>query len=548
MSARRAWWTVVLCLALLAVALIKPLRAIPERWCFAMLVGDQATVSSLSLHSKLDVLELRDLHVKLARDTNSLTLDAPQVFAKFDRTELLDKRLHVYRLRMKDTTLQLKENVSLVPWQPKTPWQQELRQLSTTLGWAVFQQQSDALLATTTLSQTWDDRVRRWMMRSQQIVVHAKQITSEISQFTNPLRHADEIRRQLTLLEQLASEQTEIQNQIKSAPSALQTDIERLKPLRDSDLAGFTASLDRRCDSLNDSLVQQQVERQLHELWAAHAPLATVSTMLITSQDRYQSPYNQNIRELKHTTPFVGVDEVAIEGMFEATEKYPFKATGQMGLMNNSAHQYRVLSSIDFQFGNAQHVTAISVDRHDAESNSLDVTSKLVRRPTSAIVGESGIPYTILSDDEFDSSQPILEVKVACEAQHITGTCKLHPAGYASDTANLPSLEYQVEGAWYAPRFSLMSTLPTDFDAGAKAAIENEASALSTNVSGSFDAELERRASQLKSHVVDQLETGLVSVQEQGKVVSNLRDELQRVLAEHEGLEWARLPNSQQTR
>ena len=192
--------------------LFEPVQRIVKRAAIEYAFSGRLSVANFHLHQTQELLEVNKLHTAQFDDEAQVNVTADRALIKLNMSALREKRLVSSKVKLQGVQIDLVALPLLKPtFTTVSPWLAAFEEARIAFQWESLRDDCEALLRADNVLTELDNRMRGWMLRSQQIMFHSDQLTRAIQSYSNPLRHQMEIRNQLTQLEQLRLEQANLQ-------------------------------------------------------------------------------------------------------------------------------------------------------------------------------------------------------------------------------------------------------------------------------------------------------------------------------------------------
>ncbi len=337
-SGRRRWLGITVGLGLTAACMFEPCRNRLIQSIATPIVGESIQFDSLAYHRKGNLIEIKHLVMSDSSPFKTVQMVAGRAAAKMDGPMLLEKRFHLAKVRLDDCYLQVNHRVPVVAddtdggegQQAHFPkWKSELDGVITKASWDAMQADCDAFPLADSLERDLDSKVRSWLVRSQQILLHAGQLADNVQSTTNPLRNANEIRQHLKMLEDLDAEQAALEKQLLTMDSLVAKKLTEIRDTSAQDLDAFRSRTEQRCKSLSDSFAQAVVQQWSQRLANRHLSFLDAAESLIRLPQTIKHPFTMDVRGSDASTPVVYMPEVTLQGrLMDSGSESVFQAKG----------------------------------------------------------------------------------------------------------------------------------------------------------------------------------------------------------------------------
>jgi hypothetical protein len=322
-----------------------------------------------------------------------------------------------------------------------------------TLQWEKIQSECDSLLAAEDMLQELDAKIQRWLVRSQQIVLHATQLTQSIQLLANPLRERGEVYRQLQTLEELTLEQAAFESQLPQLETLLAEKLAELESTHDKDVERLRKQVGRKGDAVRVAAAEQLVLDWATQFWSEQACFGQVASLLSTEPSS-DIPWDIDVRNLRRSRELLSFTNVELTGVLNCrSHTLDFAARADLTVEQNGQHHPRRRSLMEIDFKSGAMNTSLSLvlgteavqgsEQQPADSNSAMFISHLTSKTLS------------------ESSAEVFAADVVQTTSGLTGTVKLNVAqldalqglksGMAEELnvfSGSPSSSVEVEPQW----------------------------------------------------------------------------------------------------
>ncbi len=329
LSSRRIWCALLFLLLLIGGMLIDPVARAAKQFAVKSAFGSHVSIEDVTFHRKQELLEIQNVASEHVSDASHVSVSAQRALVKFDTPNLVDKRFVGTKGKLQGVRVELATLTASPPIaKTKSTFDKTFDALLATLDWDAWKSDCDALLTADDVLQELDTKMRGWLMRSQQIMFHADQLTQSVQSYSNPLRHLNTIRGQLNQIEQLRVEQTKLQQQFKSMNDTLLQQVSVIQAASDRDVAALRAKANRTSESLRAELAEQLVLEWTREL-LDHQSKFTHS-MMVVFDSRGANPLNLNVRDTSRNSSLFDLSNIEVDGEFICNhESVSFGALGE---------------------------------------------------------------------------------------------------------------------------------------------------------------------------------------------------------------------------
>lgn len=569
LSPRRFWCGLCICVALATSMLIEPVQRMAKQSAIKIAFSDNLSASNFQFHRNQQLLEVNSLRASQCSDESVVSLTADRALVGLDMPKLLDKRFVSSKMKLQGVRIELTAlTVSKPTIAPASPWQDSLNAALAALEWENLRQDCEALIKAESILNELDKRMRGWLLRSQQILLHGEQLSKTIQSHSNPLRHQSEIRKQLALLDQLRVEQVNLEKQFSGVNAILTGHIREIQKAAEQDIATIRVKCNGKSSTLRNLIAEQMVTEWSQHLVTRQLILSRSIATLLPSDGR-NSPYDVDFRSVNEKLPLLSLSGIEAEGFLDdSLTPIPFAAKGEYSLVQQAGYQLGRKTAWSIRYDSDRVATTMQLRSVDTNSSwsltsdsseskageSLPVNGKMVSmRELAAKSGEtlhkleaSIDGRRLIGKMHLNLSKYDLFAKLPC-----AGNADLSEAGLSSSQTvpelNEKWIELELSGLVNDPHVKFEGELPSQFiDA----------------ITGSIQKRLENQIQESESMhklaitaKIDELSKRVEMVAEDGrKVVANqceafaaMHRELQKDLDSHEGLEYARLPTNPKT-
>jgi hypothetical protein len=575
LSSRRGWCGLAICVLLGAVMLIEPLHQFVLRWAISHASGNIVTTARVQFHRQREVLEIEELSASQTDEICQVQVRAQRAFIKLDMPSLLDQRVNSPKVKLQGVRIELASlersgaSANGLPTTPVTEtWQSVLDGLLTALQWESVREGLESLVAADEALDGLDSKMKGWLLRSQQIMFHADQLTQSIQSFSNPLRHVQEIRSQLNQLEQLRIEQENLHKHFAGINDALTEHLQVLSATSERDVAALRANSDRGVAHLRAQAAEQMVQEWSKQLLTQQLMLGQAVAVLF--QDPPQNcPYNVDVRDISRGNLPIAISGIEAEGVLVDTLRdVPFAALGEFALKPRSDNRFAPRAAWRIQCQAESLAT-----RFDIESETegggwrLQSTSTAcAQAPASpsdmvrASMATSTVPeapemFTL--DASICNSQVRGQAKMnlafaeAFAKLPCASNADLEPLATATTDASTPVdptaatspwIEFRLSGCATQPQVTLDSELPSHFIESITDRIHRRLQNHQIASEEQLAAAIASKTDELKSRVETGAKQGLQTVAKQQEILADMHLRLEQTLQARESYEYARLP------
>ncbi len=572
LTSRRLWCALLLLACLLAATLTDPIARRAKQLAVRYAFDGQIAVSNVYLHRKQEMLEIDDLSSVHVADDAQVNVSSKCTLIKLDMSNLLDKRLISSKAKMHGLRIELTSlpTATVDAGTPPQSLQTAIDDLIVNFQWDAIKADCEALLTADDLLKELDAKVRGWLMRSQQIMFHADQLTSSIQNFTNPLRDMTDLRTQLKQVEQLRSEQDSLQKQFNSLAIILPDLSQEIQAASVRDVTSLRAKSNRQTDALRSQLAEQMVH-----LWTSHLlnrqRKLTQSLAIVFNNAPSGNPFNVDVRDLAISPSVIRMSGIEADGVFvEPNHSVAFIATGELALSQQVNFQLVPQTSWSIQYQESNVGTDLNLAslpengawkiRAAAHACELETMSPSDRRTTStslsnamAKMQEQAKLFTVdamLSNLELSGTAKlnVLELDAlkklpcACNADFASTKFANGLANTSNDLDVEQWIEFELSGSLLNPRVTLTSELPRELINGLTEEIQRQMETQRTACETQLAVEVESKLSELKASLERSVQQAQQTVSKQQETLSDMHSKLEQSLQSRENYEYARRP------
>ncbi|MDX1926090.1 MAG: hypothetical protein SFV81_06210 [Pirellulaceae bacterium] len=529
--------------------LLEPVKQYAKRCVVQYAFGTNLSAKDFKLHRQQELLEVNDLRANQSDDCAHVEVTTGLALVKLDMPTLLDKRFVSSRVKLQDVRIQL---TSLSVQKPITsvakPWQKSLEEVLVAFEWDSLRDDCEALLKSETVLRDFEERMRAWLLRSQQIMFHGDQLTRTIQGFSNPLRHQSEIRNHLSQMEQLQAEQHNLQQQFSGVNKILQSQLSDIRSMGERDLGSIRERSDSKLKSLQVLTAEQLVSEWAQQLTARQLQLSQSIATLLQASTR-TNPYDVNVRSPLAKAPLLSLTGVAAEGFLcEAGKEFPFSAKGEYTSVQQSDYRIGRQTDWEIQLEADQVMTMLQITSNADDADWL-------------ITSNSSDGKAIA-----ENAANMLELEASLDGRELVGKARMNLGEYraltklpCSGNADLTAvaangvakeapqveedwIEFTVTGTALQPIVTLASNLPTDFistiTSGIKERLEIQRVDSEAKLKVAIDSKIEAITKQLDLVA----KNGLQTLTQQRETLADMQHDLEQTLQSRDGIEYARAP------
>jgi hypothetical protein len=477
---------------------------------------------------------------------------------------LIDKRFVSSRVKLQGVRIELTSLQVQKPTPTITkPWQQALAEVVSALHWENLRDDCEALLKSENILNELDERMRGWLLRSQQILVHADQLTQAIQAYSNPLRHQNEIRSQLAQIEQLRREQDNLHKQFTGVNALLASQLKEVQALGERDIAAIRTRCGTRATSLQNLAAEQIVSEWAKQLVFRQLRLSLSIATLLQVNNR-SNPFNVNVRSDDPRLPLISLSGIEADGLLsDSLKSLPFTAKGEYSAVHKAGYQLARKSDWTIQF-DADHIATLLNLASVEEDSSWHVNSRS-SESNSNLESTSG---TLLGDvqnaNTFDGAT-MLELDASISGRRLRGKARMNLGMYrafakipctgnadlsatelTNDSTpaeiNEPWIEFNLSGSAHEPLITLDSRLPSEFIDTVTDRIRKRLETQCVDSESKHKLALDTKIAELSQRLELVARNGQQTVAKQREALTAMHRELEQNLQSREGIEYARLP------
>ncbi|MEZ6135461.1 MAG: hypothetical protein R3C53_11185 [Pirellulaceae bacterium] len=534
-SFRRFQWGLIALLALTAACLVRPVRSWLDQ-ITARQLHPNLTVGEAYLHGKHSVVEIRKFNWTSEDAGIEVALSADTAWFAVDAEPLLDRRVVLPRALIQDATLTMDAERPQVTVSVSV-WQQQLAQRVATLDWNQIKDHFSSLLAAEDLTQSWSERISRWVARSQEIADEAETLRKEVQDLDNPLRFEEVVRQKIARLQQLSNEQAVLCDQFGGIEKLLQSETEQLHEKLNAEQRAIEDRFEAECENpaLTNEIALDLLLSEARSVWQGLRCYAEVGDRLVRSAAPPRTIQNEfNVRA--NHRPLVDLQDIDVEGLFMYDNRHvPFQLTTHYHESLNSfyASQQGGLWQLAFQPDLAK--VAVTVCNRISQPNVNDLQLSVATSQTSAS----------FSGEQSVEEYPV-QVVLATDGNTLCGQLDLLPSDLlrAFEVASQNSLQLSVGGTWNQPEFGTEQPLPPWLMALARRKIEAALTEARMVAASELKTQFAERLAKLDRVATSTVQAGLQSATAHREQTLGTLAQFQRQLEETAGVEFARRPGA----
>ncbi len=402
LSPRRFWCGLVLLMLCIGCLAIDSVSTRLKRLVVSYSVGSNVTLDDISIRRQAELIKIDGLKVSKSDGASQVNFLSERTYIKVDAPMLLDKRLISPKTKLQGMRLEL----AAMPLEPSRTsaagWQNDLQQLLVSLQLDKLKEDCDALMSTDDVLSELDARVRGWVLRSQQIMFHADQLTASIQSFSNPLRHVTEIRQQLTEIEQLRAEQEQLEKQFAQFGTSIDKELAKIQVVCEDELMKLRAKTERGAETVRTAAAEQIVRDWTAEM-IMH-PLRLGRAITILCDRPLGSPFDVDIRNAAKFPSGLSLSDMEATGLFVCAPASPLRFTASGSIRTEQAADHRIAARTDLNFEFAEHAMVTSC----------------------RVVTKESLPaWTVNSSTSCESSNELFQMSTTLSGDQVAGTAKL---------------------------------------------------------------------------------------------------------------------------
>jgi len=554
--------------------LIDPITRRIKQLAIRYAFDGQIAVSDVHLHRKQELLEIDNLSSVHIGDDAQVTVSSECTLIKLDMPNLLDKRLisskaKLHGMRIHLTSLQSPPAATATS--TKT-FQTAMDTLLVTLQWDALKADCEALLTADDLLKELDAKMRGWLMRSQQIMFHADQLTSSIQAFSNPLRNMTEIRSQLKQVEQLRAEQANLQKQFTSLATILPDLSQEIQAASARDLSAIRAKSNRQSDTLRTQFAERLVLDWTAQLLNRQRKL-TQSLAIVFNNSPSGNPFDVDVRELAASPSVVRISGIEADGVFiEPNHSVAFIATGELAMTQQVNFQLAPQTSWSIQYQEANVGTDLDlVSLPENGAWQIRAAAHACELPTMSPSDRSSVTSSLATVMNHIHDQPkLFTVDAMLNNANLTGSAKMNVAeldalkklpcagnaDFAAATFSTESrsksseqhveqwIEFELAGSLLDPRVTLKNELPRELIDGLTEQIQRQIETQRTECESILAVAVDEKLSELKASLERIVQQAQQTVAKQQETLADMHSKLEQNLQTRESYEYARRPTT----
>jgi hypothetical protein len=436
---RRLLWGLIGCLALACLGLLRPARTWLDQRLLARWLDPNLSVSQLRLHANQGVLELREPKWFNRQGSQALGIAAHRGWLAFEAEPLLDKRLSIPKLLLEDAELKLTDVAITDPSSRKqgsgslltgrSVWQEALMERVQSLDWQQLAREFTTFLSDDDLPRTWQERMERWIARSQQAAGRAESLEASTTSLVNPLRLESEQQLQLQQLAELLQEQTQVSQQFVSLEQLVTATIRRIEERMEHDVERSAEVVEQQTADPNlvAAIAAELVRQAAEDAWGGIRDFVEVAERVARAEVGVKNSPSWNIDVRATHTPAIVMSEILADGIFyHGTQQTPFQMSGEYQAAQQADYGYQSRSMWHLHFDAESRPQSVLVTRrhgtsslNDLQLSSTSAEGTVHNRLVLASDGETfeGEFYLLVED----WSDVVSEAPSAPLLVHITG-------------------------------------------------------------------------------------------------------------------------------
>lgn len=550
LSPRRFWC--VVCLGALVVGgfFFEPIQQYAQQFAIQYAFGGNLSAANFRLHRQQELLEVNEIRASQADDAGQVDMTVERALIKVDMPTLLDKRLVSSRVKLQGVQIEL---ASLPVQKPAiqssianvVPWQDSLQKVISAFQWEHLRSDCEALLKSDSVLNELESRMRGWLLRSQQIMFHGDQLTKTIQSYSNPLRHQNEIRSQLSQIEKLRAEQDNLQMQFSGVHATLASHLKEIQALGEQELATMHSLCEAKAAPLRNSTAEQIVCEWANQLVQQQLQFTQSFATLLQAETR-TNPYDVNVRNPNARTPQLTMSEISADGILCCTtQRLPFTAKGE----------YTAIQRVDYHLGRTTD-WAIEFEA-DQVATKLQIAS-------GELASVWNLKSTSTESTQAATNATMLELEASLSGRNLSGKARMNLGMYRAfsklpckgnaDLADTKSpgpsttslddqwVEFSLSGLASDPQVVLTSSLPTEFTDTVTNSIQKRIETQLIDSESKLKIAINAKIDELSSQLSMTANNGQQTVAKQRDVLAAMHRELEQNLQSREGFEYARLP------
>ncbi len=578
LRSRRVWCGLAGCLLIVVSVVVPPIRQQVVQCALRYSTGADIGFSQIKLYPRAQVLEVQNLRATVHNDRHQLGMNVEQAMLRIALPQVLAKQFVAPKVKLTNVDIRVSEVLAASSTAAVTPptatWQSKLDTLLDGMQWDKLRQECDSLLAADDILKELDSKMQRWLVRSQQILLHATQLTQSIQAFPNPLRHTLEIRRQLQLLEDLAREQAELDKQLAGVETDLSEQLATLPSSCAQDMSRIKTKSAYQLTSLRTEAAKSLAEAWATELWRDQAALAQ-ATCLLLQPPVNESPFDVDVRRLARDAALVSLPHISVDGkLTHGTRQTAFRAKGDLRIGQSSDFHPLRASTWDIEFQRHGALTSMAMELRSADATwrlnsscrALTVDHPVLGDPAENSKLEHATKraadiFTVEADfatDELRGSAKLNVESIGSQGDATEGELEgtqwismpladtLSLADNLSRADNLPAatewITFELSGDWENWNLKLASPLPTAFVERQAHSAAQQLDRHRVEIEEQLDLQLALRCQQVQLKVKEKMLLAQQTLTQHRESLAGMRSELENTLQTREGYEYARAP------
>jgi hypothetical protein len=553
LSPRRFWCVACICVLVICAMLVAPVKQYAKRTALKFAFGSNLSASDFKLHRQQDLLEVNELKTAQSDDTVRVEASAELAYVKLDMPTLLDKRFISSRVRLQGVRLEL---TSLPIQKPATTaaksWQKSLEETLLAFQWDHLRDECEALLKSDSVLSELEQRMRAWLLRSQQIMFHGDQLTRTIQGYSNPLRHQNDIKNQLAQIEQLQAEQVKLQKQFGGVDDVLANQLNELRSIGGQDVASIQAKSESQLKSLQTRTAEQLVSEWAKQLTARQLQLSQSVATLLQHNSR-SNPYDVDVRS-PHL-PWLAVSGVEAEGVLcDAAKDIPFSALGEYTTVHKVNYKVGRKTNWEIKFDVDQVTTQLLIAANEKDAAwSIKSTSSEGQADSDSGAAMLNLEASLSDRQLYGKARMNLGMYHALTKLRCSGNADLTSIATAGDVNSAMVavdedwIEFTLSGTSLEPCVTLVSNLPDEFTRTITTGIREKIESQRIDSESKLKVALESKLDEITRQIELVAKNGQQTLAQQRETLNSMHHALEQTLVSRDGFEYARLPNKSNT-
>lgn len=564
-SSRRFWCALGLAMCLIGSMLVPSLKSRMMRAVSSRALGTEMEFDGLHYHRKSQILELTKFKATTFDSGREVRLETPRAWMRLSLTPLIDKHLHLSKVILQDSQVYLSEMpVVDTSRDASEAWTERFRRALSSVQWDILREQAQSLVMADEADADMDANMRRWLLRSKQILYHASQLARNIQGFTNPLRHSNEIRDQLRQIEELSAEQLELERKYSRISGLVDQKLQELRTSRDKDLQLFRQSSTERVAQAGQVAAEQVAARWAQFLLNEQLDFSRAAGGLLGDPEQNGLPYSLNVRGARKQQALIDCPNIKLTGTLIAPlHQTRFEAEAEYKLTQGMDYRSHRQSTVTVQYHGLTHHAEMKLTSGKLSSG---WTMESSCHAPAMNMSSASSSAAASSEGELTPEMPPAQARTLCriagstEAEKVEGTVKLNVAAFDELCAlpcnanadlsaqpgsqSLSSDVCWVEFAYHLDRSAIslvrQTELPPEFVAAVTSVLRQRIDQQRLSSESELDQEFNRKCDAMRSRVQRAAVDGTKLLALDRAALVEVRNKLNEALERDESYEYAR--------